>query len=134
MRRAPTAAVILLLSVAAACQKPPTVATGRDLLTAPERYDGERVLVAGVAQNPRKRMPATGPEYTSFTVLDGTDRVPVIAWGTQPVESGDLVEVRGVFRSQIAVGGDVLHDTVEAAFVRPLRKAMQPRGTPAGPP
>jgi hypothetical protein len=133
VRRARPVALLLFV-VAAACQKRPTVATARELLAAPERYDGERIVLAGLVQNPRNRMPAEGPDYTSFTLVDGTDRVPVIAWGTVAVGSGDVVEVRGVFHAQMVVGGDVLHDTVEAAFVRPFRKAPQPPGTPAGPP
>jgi hypothetical protein len=134
VRRSPPVALLFALAAAIACQERPNVVGTRDLLAAPARYDGERVVIAGVAENPRKRLPAEGNGYTSFALADGTGRVPVIAWGTEDVGSGDLVEVRGVFRPQMRVGGDVLHDVVEAAFVRPLRRAAQPPGTPTGPP
>jgi hypothetical protein len=132
----PAFPVGLLVGLAAAsgCQERPTVVTARELLAAPARHDGERLVITGVVQNPRKRLPPEGNGYTSFTLADGTDRVPVIAWGTEDVGSGDLVEVRGVFHAQMPIGGDVQHDVVEAAFVRPLRRATQPPGTPASPP
>ena len=45
-----------------------------------------------------------------------------------------MVEVRGTFRGRLRVGQDVLRDVVEAKFVRPLRRAPQPPGTPVSPP
>jgi hypothetical protein len=71
---------------------------------------------------------------TSFTLADGTARVPVIAWGTQEIGMGDVVEVRGAFRSQLRVGVDMVPDAVEAKFVRVVRHAGQPPGTPVSPP
>ena len=47
---------------------------------------------------------------------------------------GDAVEVRGAFRSQVRAGDQVLSDTVEAKFVRVVRAAVQPPGTPVSPP
>lgn len=110
------------------------VVSGRDLIEAPDRFEGQRIVLTGIAQDPRKRMPDGGATYTSFTLVDGSARVPVAAPGTQPVSAGDLVEVRGAFHEQLRLGGDVLVDTVEAEFVRPLRPAAQPPGTPVSPP
>ena len=45
-----------------------------------------------------------------------------------------MVEVRGTFHGRLRVGQDVLRDVVEAKFVRPLRRAPQPPGTPVSPP
>ena len=86
-------------------------------------------MLAGIVENPRRRA-----GYTAFTLVDGTARVPVIAWGTQEVGMGDAVEVRGAFRSQVRAGDQVLSDTVEAKFVRVVRAAVQPPGTPVSPP
>ena len=47
---------------------------------------------------------------------------------------GDAVEVRGTFRSQLRAGDQLLSDTVEAKFVRVVRAAVQPPGTPVSPP
>jgi len=127
-------AVPLLLLAAVGCQPPPTVVTARQLLREPSRFDGERLLIAGLVQNPRKQLPAEGNGYTSFDLADGTDRVPVVAWGTERVGSGDVVQVRGVFHKQMQIGGDVLHDVLEAAFLRPIERAAQPPGTPVSPP
>jgi hypothetical protein len=127
-------APLLLLAAAVGCQPRPAVVNARQLLREPSRFEGERLVIAGLVQNARKRLPAEGNGYTSFDLADGTDRVPVLAWGTEQVGSGDVVEVRGVFHSQMQAGSDVLHDVVEAAFVRPIRRALQPPGTPVSPP
>ena len=108
--------------------------TARQLLQAPAGHKGERVVLTGLVQNPRVQTPSGANSYTSFDVLDGTGHVRVIAWGTEQLASNNLVEVRGTFHDQLLVGGDVLHDVVEAKFVRPLRRAPQPPGTPVSPP
>jgi hypothetical protein len=123
----------LIVAALAACSARQVV-SGRDLIEAPDRFEGHRIVLTGVAQDPRKRMPDGGATYTSFTLVDGSARVSVAAPGTQPISAGDLVEVRGVFHGQLRIGGDALVDTVEAEFVRPLRPSMQPPGTPVGPP
>src|SRR5438477_3512988 len=103
-----------LIVVALAACSAQQVVSGRDLIEAPDRFEGRRIVLTGTAQDPRQRMPDGGPTYTSFTVVDGSTRVPVVAPGTQPVSAGDLVEVRGVFHGQLRIGGDALVDTVEA--------------------
>jgi len=47
---------------------------------------------------------------------------------------GDVVEVRGAFRTRLSAGNEALLDTVEATFVRRVRAAAQPPGTPVSPP
>ena len=118
-----------LLVLLTACGPPRSVVTVAALVEDPSRYDGAEVLLAGVVENPRRNA-----GYTSFTLSDGTARVPVIAWGTEEVGIGDTVEVRGAFRSQLHAGTDILSDTVEAKFVRLVSRAVQPPGTPVSPP
>ena len=132
--RAPAVAAAVTLGLTLACQQPRNVVTARQLLQDPAHHDGEQVVLTGLVQDPRVRTPSEGNSYTSFSVLDGTGRVGVIAWGTQEVASNDLVEVRGTFHDQRVVGRDVMHDVVEAKFVRLLRRAPQPPGTPVSPP
>jgi len=118
-----------LIALLIACGPPRTVVTVAALVEDPSRYDGAEVVLAGVVENPRRNA-----GYTSFTLSDGTARVPVIAWGTQEVGFGDTVEVRGAFRSQLPAGTEVLSDTVEAKLVRVVKRAVQPPGTPVSPP
>ena len=126
------AAVLVAFVIVCGCQKPRDVVTARQLMQA--RNDGERVVLSGLVRNPRIQTPSGANSYTSFDVLDGTGHVPVIAWGTQEIASNDFVEVRGTFHGRLRVGQDVLRDVVEAKFVRPLRRAPQPPGTPVSPP
>src|SRR5438093_2678048 len=118
-----------LLALLVGCGPPRSVVTTAALVEDPARYDGAEIVLAGIVENPRR---STG--YTAFTLTDGTARVPVIAWGTQEVGMGDAVEVRGAFHSQLRAGDQVLSDTVEAKFVRVVRAAVQPPGTPVSPP
>ena len=128
----PIALALFVLPIA--CGAPRNVSTARALVEDPARYDGEAILLVGTVENPRVRVPPQGSGYTAFTLTDGTARVPVIAWGTQPIGMGDVVEVRGAFRTQLSAGNEVLVDTVEAKFVRVVRAAAQPPGTPVSPP
>ena len=47
---------------------------------------------------------------------------------------GDVVEVRGAFRTRLSAGNEVPLDTVEAKFVRLVRAAAQLPGTAVSPP
>jgi hypothetical protein len=123
---------IVGLVLLASCSHRPVV-TARDLLGAPERFDGADVVVVGQVMNPRFRMPEQGNSYTTFTLADGTAQVPVFGWGKLDIDSGDIVEVRGAFRHTAAAGSDLLRDVVEVLFVRRLRAAPGLRG-PAGVP
>jgi len=131
VRRALGATLIVVALANCSAQQ---VVSGRDLIEAPDRFEGRPIVLTGIVQDPRKRLPNDGATCTTFTLVDGSARVPVAAPGTLPVSAGDLVEVRGTFHQQLRIGGDTLVDTVEAEFVRPLRPAMQPPGTPVGPP
>jgi len=116
------------------CQQPRAVVTGRELLHAREQYGEQPIVLLGTVMNPRKRIPEVGDVHTELLLADGTAQVPVIAWGTQDVASGDLVEVRGTFHDLMTIGNEVRRGVVEAKFVRVMRAAPQPRGTPGGPP
>jgi hypothetical protein len=121
-----------LLASGCTAQRP--VLTARALLADPAQYDGTPIVLVGQVQQPRKRMPAEGNAYTSFVLADGTGRVPVFGWSVLDIDSGDLLEVRGTFRREQPLGGEIVRNTVEADFVRRLRAASQPRGAPVGPP
>src|SRR5262245_28792133 len=90
----------------------PNVVTARDLLREGARYDGQRIVLTGLAQNPRVGSSAELGTDTSFVLADGTARVPVIAPGTQDVSQGD----------------------VEANFLWPRQRAPGIPGAPTGPP
>jgi hypothetical protein len=117
----------LVLLLVAACQPLPDVVTAHDLLREGTRYDGKRIVLTGLTQNPRLGSSAELGTSTSFVLTDGTARVPVIAPGTQDVSQGDVVEVRGVFRERMAV-------VVEANFLWPRQRAPGIPGAPVGPP
>jgi hypothetical protein len=120
--------------LAVACSPPRSVVTARALVEDPSGHDAEEIVLVGTVENPRREVASRGPGYTSFTLADGTARVPVIAWGTQEVGMGDVVEVRGAFRTRLGVGDQMVPDAVEAKFVRVVRRAGQPPGTPVSPP
>jgi len=130
MRSIAVALFVLLI----ACGAPRNVVTAIELVEDPTRHDDEAILLVGTVENPRVRVPPQGSRYTAFTLTDGTARVPVIVWGTQPLGIGDVVEVRGTFHNELRAGSEVVPDAVEAKFVRVVRAAAQPPGTPVSPP
>src|SRR5438874_13708123 len=118
--------IVALVALLAGCGPPRNVVTARTLVADPVRHEDEQIVLVGTAENPRVRTPERGNTYTSFTLTDGTARVPIVVWGTQPVGAGDTVEVRGSFRTRVRAGTGVVPDAVEAKVVRVLRPAAQP--------
>jgi len=90
--------------VLAACQPLPDVVTARNLLREGARYDGRRIVLTGLAQNPRLGSSPDLGTYTTFVLADGTARMPVIAPGTQDVSQGDVVEANFLWPRQRAPG------------------------------
>jgi hypothetical protein len=118
-----------------ACGPPRDVPTAGALRAAPNRFYDRPIVVAGQVQALRSRSPEHGNSYTYFEIADGTARLPVVYGMTlADVGSGDLVEVRGVYRAVLHAGTDTYRDALEAEYVRRLRAAGQPPGTPSGPP
>jgi hypothetical protein len=126
--------LVLVLALVVACQPRADVVTARDLVREPGAHDAQRIVITGIAQNPRLGSSIERGTYTTFTLADGTARIPVIAPGTQDVQQGDLVEVRGVFRDRLELGHDDVRGVVEARFLWPRRKTPGIPGTPTTPP
>lgn len=124
----------LVTALAIGCQPPRTVLTARGLHEASDRSYDQHVVIAGRAQSLRARTPERGNPYTYFEIADGTGRMPAVGWGLLQIDSGDVVEVRGVYRAVVHMGSDVFRDAIEVSFVRRLRAAGQVPGTPSGPP
>ena len=115
------------------CSARQTIVTAEQLVQSSQEADGARIVLTGRVQEIRLQSPSQGNTYTTFALADGTARAMVFGWGTLAIDSGDLVEVRGVFHSVAHVGTDTLYDTVEASLVRRLQAAPQLPG-PSGPP
>lgn len=125
----------MIVAVLVGCGAPRHAPTARTLREAPDRFYDREIVIAGQVQALRSRYPERGNSYTYLELADGTARVPVIYGMTlAEVGSGDLVEVRGVYRAMLHAGTDVYRDAVEAEYVRRLRAAGQSPGTPSGPP
>ena len=114
-----------LLAALVACASPRSVST-HELVEDPTGHDGAAIVLVGSVENPRVEARSDGRDYTAFTLSDGTARVPVIARGTPPITKGDVVEVRGTFRSQLHAGNEQIPDTVEAKDVRVVGSAPKP--------
>ena len=67
-----------------------------ELLTDPDRFNGQPVMVSGTISNYREGATSRGSRYYTFDLSDGTETVVVIALGEPSCRSGAAI-VEGTF-------------------------------------
>ncbi len=101
---------------------PPVAAlTVAEILGATDRFDQKQVTLTGTAEDVRPRVSRRGNEYTTFKLADPTGRINVFSRGKFSINSGDRIEVRGVFQRVKRVGKYTFRNEVEASSVQRVR-------------
>ena len=89
-----------------------------EILGAPDQFDHKEVVLTGRADAVRPRVSHHGNEYTTFTLTQQTGQITIFSWGRLPINSGDRVEVHGVFQRVKHVGRYTYSNQVDASSVR----------------
>ncbi|HVM98457.1 MAG TPA: hypothetical protein VMT89_18830 [Candidatus Acidoferrales bacterium] len=101
--------------------------TVAELANATDHFDESEVVLRGTAADVELHMSKRGNLYTTLKLEDRGGSVPVFTFGRPSVESGDPIEVRGVFRKVKEVGRYTFHNEVEAWSI--TRAADRSRST-----
>ncbi len=91
-----------------------------DILSRPQAFDGQEVVVAGTASAVDPRTSRKGNDYCTFRLLDETGALKVFSWGKPAVLPGDRIEVRGKFQRERRVGRYTFTNEIEASEIHKL--------------
>jgi hypothetical protein len=72
----------------------------------------------GTAEDVRPRTSRRRNEYTTFTLTDQSGQISVFSWGKLPIDSGEHVEMHGVFQRVKHVGSYTFANQIDASSVR----------------
>jgi hypothetical protein len=93
-----------------------------DLLSHPEQYDHQDVVVFGRVNNLQIATTQKGQLAYGFLLKDGAASVKVVGLGKTDVHEGDQVIVEGVFSRLRQTGRAVVYNEIKASLIRPLDK------------
>src|SRR5215510_11483438 len=93
-----------------------------DLISHPEQYDRQEVVVSGQVTNVQLATNRQGQPAYGFLLKDGAGTVKVIGLGQVEVREGDQVIVEGVFTRLRQAGRTIIYNEIKAFSVRSLNR------------
>jgi len=91
-----------------------------DLLSHPEQYDRQMVVVVGRVTNVQTGATMKGEPGYGFLLKDSTGTVKVVGLGKTQVQEGDQVIVEGVFTRLRQTGRKIIYNEIKASQIRPI--------------
>jgi len=93
-----------------------------DLISHPEQYDRQEVVVSGEVTNIQLATNRQGQPAYGFLLKDHAGTVKVIGLGQVEVREGDLVIVEGVFSRLRQAGRTIIYNEIKALSIRSLNR------------
>jgi hypothetical protein len=93
-----------------------------ELLTHPELYDHQDVVVTGKVMNVQLATNRQGQPAYGFLLQDQAGTLKVVSLGQLEVHEGDQVIVEGVFSRLRQVGRTIVYNEIKALSVKPLAR------------
>ena len=93
-----------------------------ELLTHPELYDHQDVVVTGKVMNVQLATNRQGQPAYGFLLQDHAGTLKVVSLGQLEVREGDQVIVEGVFSRLRQVGRTIIYNEIKALSVKPLAR------------
>ena len=91
-----------------------------DLISHPDQYDKQMVVVVGRVANVQTGEGRQGQPAYGFLLKDHNGSIKVVGLGRTDVHEGEQVIVEGVFNRLRQVGRSVIYNEIKASFVRPV--------------
>ena len=93
-----------------------------ELLTHPEQYDRQEVVVTGQVTNVQLATNRQGQPAYGFLLKDPAGALKVISLGQIEVREGDQVIVEGVFSRLRQAGRTTIYNEIKALSIKPLNQ------------
>jgi cytochrome c-type biogenesis protein CcmE len=93
-----------------------------ELLTHPEQYDRQEVVVTGQVTNVQLATNRQGQPAYGFLLKDPAGTLKVISLGQIEVREGDQVIVEGVFSRLRQVGRTIIYNEIKALSIKPINR------------
>jgi hypothetical protein len=91
-----------------------------DLVTHPDQYDRQEVVVTGQVTNVQLATNRQGQPAYGFLLKDHAGTVKVIALGQAEVREGDQVIVEGIFSRLRQAGRTIIYNEIKALSIKPI--------------
>ena len=93
-----------------------------ELLTHPEQYDRQEVVVTGQVTNVQLATNRQGQPAYGFLLKDQAGTLKVISLGQIEVQEGDQVIVEGVFSRLRQAGRTMIYNEIKALSIKPMNR------------
>lgn len=93
-----------------------------ELLTHPEQYDRQEVVVTGQVTNVQLATNRQGQPAYGFLLKDQAGTLKVISLGQIEVKEGDQVIVEGIFARLRQAGRTIIYNEIKALTIKPLNR------------
>ncbi|MEO5954663.1 MAG: hypothetical protein ABIR36_03075 [Nitrospiraceae bacterium] len=93
-----------------------------ELLTHPEQYDRQEVVVTGQVTNVQLATNRQGQPAFGFLLKDQAGTLKVISLGQIEVREGDQVIVEGVFSRLRQAGRTIIYNEIKALSIKPMNR------------
>ena len=93
-----------------------------ELLTHPEQYDRQEVVVTGQVSNVQLATNREGQPAYGFLLKDQAGMLKIISLGQIEVREGDQVIVEGVFSRLRQAGRTIIYNEIKALSIKPMNR------------
>jgi hypothetical protein len=93
-----------------------------ELLTHPEQYDRQEVVVTGQVTNVQLATNRQGQPAYGFLLKDQAGTLKIISLGQIEVHEGDQVIVEGVFSRLRQAGRTIIYNEIKALSIKPINR------------
>ncbi len=93
-----------------------------ELLTHPEQYDRQEVVVTGQVTNVQLATNRQGEPAYGFLLKDQAGTLKIISLGRIEVREGDQVIVEGVFSRLRQAGRTIIYNEIKALSIKPMNR------------
>lgn len=93
-----------------------------ELLTHPEQYDHQEVVVTGQVTNVQLATNRQGQPAYGFLLKDQAGTLKIVSLGQIEVREGDQVIVEGVFSRLRQAGRTIIYNEIKALSIKPMNR------------
>lgn len=91
-----------------------------DLVTHPDQYDKQMVVVVGQVTNLQAATTRQGQPAYGFLLKDHNSTVKVVGLGRAELREGEQVIVEGIFSRLRQTGRAIVYNEIKASLIRPV--------------